>query len=111
MSKMAVAQYIIDPMWNASFSMRKLVFNGRGWVTLKFNDIFRTTNSCLSYYSPDDKSTPVMRFEQRYPVQQKIILGFTWRFGSSTSGARKEHQATDEERRIHKDAGGMTVGN
>lgn len=111
MSKMAVAQYIIDPMWVASFSMRKMVFNGRGWVTLKFNDIFRTTSSSLSYFSPDNKTTPVMRFEQHYPVQQKIVLGFTWRFGSSTSGARREHQATDEEKRIHNDAGGMTVGN
>jgi hypothetical protein len=107
MSKFAYAQYIIDPMFSSGFAIKKSIMNDKGMISLNVSDIFGTMKSNLSYYDTDYSTAPISRIEQKFPGQRRIMLGFTWKFGAGKSSSHRTHQATEEEKRINTNAGGV----
>jgi iron complex outermembrane receptor protein len=108
-SSYAVGQHKISSSVEMNMSVSKSVFHDRGAITLKWNDILRSSNIQDDYYAPGNADVPVLTFTQTYPTLCRITLGFTWNFGNPSAGPSPSLRITEEERRISDDIGGIAL--
>ena len=96
----------VDPQYMVFGGIKKNLLDGRGILTINFNDIFNT--SATKVGSEDNTGRTIYFIDQRFH-QQNIRVSFSYSFGQAKASKRRNVGNMEESSRIGESSSGIST--